>query len=212
MAGGDGMGGLSAAILIAGLAIVSGAGLLFWLVARRLAGRGGRDRSRASIALLTLLGVALGCLVVVATFYESLLDPAPQVRLAVPPGYQGVRIFLLEDPERGLPLVWQGGGLFSGGRYAEVSVPASGVVRVRSLRPEEPGRAELDVVWGEGEGAQNGGGEGPPGTGARSYMIVERVDAWAHGPPPALPEDPAALGGYIVARERGDLRSKRNAS
>lgn len=209
--GGDGLSGLALAILAAGLAIVGGFGLLFFLVARTgsrssAAGKEApppRARRPGRTILLTTLGLGVGCLVVTATFYESLWSPPPQLRLEVPPGYRDIRIFVLEDPRRGLPLTWLGGGFPFRARHATIAVPPSGIVRVRSLRPEQ-GRADLDVVWLPGDvAAMNGGGDGPPGTGAASYVILERTDAWANGPPAELPGSPEAIGALILARERG---------
>lgn len=221
MGGGDGLGGLSAAILMLSLLMIGGVGWLFWLVASRAtaaprasAGSSTSSRPRASrrrvtILFVTLLGLALGYLLMIGTFREDLVDPSPQIRLVTPPSYRDGRIFILEDPIRGRDIDWQGGNEPFSTRFAVIEVPASGVVRLRAMRaevPVSPGvyRADINIIWGEDRnGGVNGGGDGPPGTGARAYLIVERSDALAGGTLPALPADPAALGEYILAREGG---------
>lgn len=201
MMGGDGAGGLALAIGIAMIVMVLGGLALFAFVGRALTRRSSPGRRRLVTILMALVGLVLGWLLVVATFYESGWSPPPRLTLTAPPGFDAPVVILLEDNRAPQTLAWQGGGLPFSAATAELVIPPSGVARVRSLGPAA-GRGDLEVVWADGRPSPGaGGGPGPPGTGATSYIIIERPDAQA--PSELLTADPAAIGAYVWRREQG---------
>lgn len=69
-----------------------------------------------------------------ATFYESSFSPPPELRLTAPAGFDAPWVVLLEDP-RGRTLVWDESALPFMTTTAELALPPSGVVRIRSFGP-----------------------------------------------------------------------------
>ncbi len=195
--GGDQGNGLALAIGIVMLLIIFGCGFLLWLIARFLTRKVSPQRRGVVTILLTLAGLGIGWLVMMATFYESSFDPPPELRLTAAPGMDARWIMLLEDP-RGQELRWTSSVLPFTSTTANLTVPRSGIVRLRSFGPMA-GRADLTVTWSSGQSGGAGGGPGPPGTGASSYMILphpNEMDAMVDSP-----YDGAALAAYIAERE-----------
>ena len=198
--GGDHAGGLALAILVAMVLFLLGAVALFVLVGRALTRNLAPRRRFLVVGLMTLAGVGAGWLLVMAIFYEGSWTPPPRLHRAVAPGFDGPAVILLEDPGAATAVEWRGGGLPFTAATAEVVVPPSGIVRVRSFGLME-GRADLDVIWSDRlQGFGAGGGPGPPGTGASAYMIFERPDLPWDGA--SQFSDPAAIAAYVRERER----------
>lgn len=197
--GGDQAGGLALAIGLVMLLMVVGGLVLFALLGRVLARRIAPERPRLVMALTALVGAGLGWLLVIATFYESSWSPPPQLHLATAPGFDRP-VVILEDPRAPLELAWQGGALPFTTARAEINVPPSGIVRVRDLGPAG-GNAMLAVTWPDGRASPGaGGGPGPPGTGAISYLVVERPDVPYPGV--LLAAEPPAVAAYVAKHER----------
>ncbi len=195
--GGDGMGGMAAAIVAAmAFMLLGGMALLFW-IGRTVARARGWDRTRARNAGVFggLVGLGLGALAVAATFFESSWSPPPRLDLNVASNYAQPWTILLEDPRAAATLDFEGSGLPFTQRHASLAVPHNGIVRVRSFG-EAMGRADLVVRWSDGS-AQSGSGMGPApaSTGAKYFIAVDRG-----GPPKMLPSDDA-LARLIAARE-----------
>lgn len=196
--GGDQGNGLAIAIGLAMLLIILGCALLLWLVARYLTRNAPPKRRGALALLLTAAGLGIGWMVMMATFYESAFDPPPELRLTAAPGMDAPWIVLLEDP-RGQVLEWRSSVLPFTATTADLTVPRSGVVRLRSFGPMA-GRMDLEVSWSNGpSGLGAAGGPAPPGSGATAYMIVRHPSRAASTEDP--PYDEAWLPAYINARE-----------
>ncbi len=201
--GGDGMGGLLVAILAAmagmvgiGTAIGVGAGFLI----ARLAGLQKRARV-AAIAVSTLFGLLAGNAWVAATFMESSWNPPPELHMALVPGFAAPFVVVIVDPARGVPLIWSGGKLPMTVARASISLPASGIVRVRSLGEAE-GRGDLVPVYSDGATSSSlAGGPAPPGLGGTHYLVLERRQSGdvPAGPSVDLPAGDALLA-YIKSR------------
>ncbi len=145
--------------------------------------------------------MAGGWLLANATFYESQFDPPPELRIRVAGGYAEPWAILLEDPARGVPLMWSGGTMPFDAPVAEVSLPRGGVLRVRDFGQAQ-GRGDLTVVWSDGARSIGVGmGPAPAGLGARSYLAISRDPAAATGTGADLPQG-AELATYIRQRER----------
>lgn len=195
-------GELALAIFIVMFLLVLGGlllgGLLGWTMARRF------GWSRNKLLLITLglgaIGSGGGILAVIATFYEDMWAPPPQVTLNVPPGFTQGWFVLLEDPKSSAKLEWEGLAIPLVTKKTVIDVPASGIVRVRDLSALlRPGT----IQWSDG--SCNTGyriGYAPESTGAILYMAFNRLksdcDA-SHSPWPGE----EAFRAYIEARERG---------
>jgi hypothetical protein len=200
MMGGDGASGLAIAIGICMILLVLGGVALFALLGRALTRKLPPTRRRLVLVLMALAGAGLGWMLVMATFYESSWAPPPRLSLATPAGFDAPFVILLEDPRAPGTVEWRDSVLPFTAATAEISVPRTGIVRVRDFGLMA-GHADLGIVWPDGtQGFGAGGGPGPPGTGARSYMIIARPGA----PPSDGLEfvEPAALTAYIAQRER----------
>jgi hypothetical protein len=196
--GGDQAGGLAIAIGIVMLLIIAGCGFLLWLIARFLTRNVSPKRRGAVTLLLTVAGLGIGWLAMMATFYESSFDPPPELRLATAPGFDAPWVVLLEDP-RGQALEWRSSMLPFTATTAELNVPPSGIVRLRSFGPME-GRMDLTISWPDQPSAFGaGGGPGPPGSGASAYMLIANPSHEQAGS--ALSPDGPALAAYIAERE-----------
>jgi hypothetical protein len=197
--GGDHAGGLALAILIAMVLIVLGAVALFFLVARRLTRNLAPPRRNLVVGLMVLVGAGAGWMVMMATFFEESFSPPPLLRLAIAPGFDAPAAIILEDPRASRTMETRGGWLPFSATTADVDVPPSGIVRVRSFGAMG-GHANLDTVWSDGMtsfGAWSG--PGPPGTGATAYMVIERHDSPAGGD--LQMAEPPALAAYVAQRE-----------
>lgn len=193
--GGDGMGGLSAAILLAMLAMLAAGFLIFYLVGRKVF-RG----SRPVALLLGLAGLGAGYLAVTATFFENSWSPPPLIRIETPAGYNHPNVILLVDRSAPDSLVWRGSTLPFSGQSATLQVPLGGVVRLNDIGPLA-GRVDATVEWSDGSASAGiGGGPAPTGLNAESYTIIVRTPDGAE--PPYANE--TAMAAYIQAREAQD--------
>ncbi|MEC7523615.1 MAG: hypothetical protein VYE22_27280 [Myxococcota bacterium] len=137
-------GGLALAILIAMAAMVAlpalvlaGVGLL---VGRWRAGEGRRGRGGLLGALGGLaLGAAGGVLAIWLTFFQDGYDDLPTLVLDAPADREAV--YVLEDPAVSTEIRWDGD-------VGRLAVPASGVVRVRSLGPLATSAAQVQTTDG----------------------------------------------------------------
>lgn len=198
--GGDGMGGLALAIVLAMALIVLGGALLAFLLARAAARRKGSSPAavKKTGLLASLAGVALGSCIVAATFYESSWSPPPKLEISVPPGYAQPWTILLEDPRAPIDIVWSGAKIPFAQRHARINVPLTGLLRVQTLG-EAAGRGDLEIVWSDGAPHNGtGGGPAPAGSGARNYILLGRPL-----PDGSLPEAPSgeSLTAEIRMRE-----------
>lgn len=190
--GGDGMGGLSAAILLAILAMLVAGFLVFYLVGKKVF-RGNRPVA----LLLGIVGLGVGYLAVTATFFENSWSPPPRIRLETPAGYSHPNVILLVDRSAPAGLVWHGSALPFSGQSATLQVPPSGVVRLNDIGPLS-GRVDATIEWSDGSASAGiGGGPAPAGLNAESYTIIVRAPDGTE-PPYA---DEAAMAAYIQARE-----------
>jgi hypothetical protein len=180
--------------------LVLGGVALFALAGRALTRKLSPPRRRLVLVLMALAGAGLGWILVMATFFESSWAPPPRLSLATPAGFDAPVVILLEDPRAPTIVAWRDSALPFTAATAEIDVPSSGIVRVRSFGAMA-GRADLDVIWPGGmQGFGAGGGPGPPGTGADAYLIVERPDA---PPSDGLQfSDPTAVAAYVAQREQ----------
>jgi hypothetical protein len=196
--GGDHAGGLALAIAIIMLLMVVGGVALFFFVARALT-RNLAPRRRLLVTLLmTLVGTGLACLLVMATFYESSWSPPPRLHLLTAPA-SGGPIVILEDPGASGTMIWRGGWLPFTAATAEISVPPSGILRVRSFG-SGPMNAMMAATWPDGRVSPGtGGGPGPPGTGANAYLVIERPDAPYPGV--LMSAEPPAVAAYVAEHE-----------
>jgi hypothetical protein len=192
---------LALAIFITMFLIVLGGLLLGVLPVRMMARRlGWSGHKRLLITLgLGVIGVGGGILVVIATFYEDMWAPPPQVTLNVPPGFRQDWLILLEDPKSSAQVVWEGVKIPLFEKKAVIDVPASGIVRVRDLSELfRPGT----IQWSDG--ACNAGyriGYAPESTGAIHYMAFGRLKSDCDASHSLWPDD-EAMRAYIEARER----------
>lgn len=198
---GDGSGGLSTAILLAIVLIITLAvGGAVWLARNRGATRGWSSAKRSGMTgLAILIGLVVGGGAVSATFFENSWSPPPRLELHVPPGYDQTFTILLEDPKARGTLGWTGSTLPFAGQYATIEVPASGIVRVSSFGAAA-GRGDLEVIWSDGVAAQGvGGGPAPSDARANAYILLVRPGS---GDATATPPSGDALAREIALRER----------
>jgi hypothetical protein len=187
-------------IFIAMILMIVGALVVFAFIGRAIARRVAPDRQGLIMVLTALAGAGLGWLWVMATFYESSWSPPPQIQLAIAPGFDAPVVLILEDRGAGQRVQWHESSLPFTRSTAQIAVPPSGIVRVHDLGAAE-GRADLSILWPDGtEAFGAGGGPGPPGIGAASYMMIERAGAQA-GEAERLSSSPEALAAYVMQRE-----------
>lgn len=122
------MGGLAWAIAAASLCLLVApaliGGALGYFVLRKRAGWLGA-------VLGALGGVVLGGLGVAATFYESSWSP-PSTLIIDAPGLRHSQVIFVEDAAAANDVVWTGFSMPFTARAGRVTVPASGVIRVRT--------------------------------------------------------------------------------
>ncbi|MEM9068448.1 MAG: hypothetical protein AAGE52_08075 [Myxococcota bacterium] len=138
--------GLAIAILLAMICMVIGPALVLGLVGYAVARGRARKNGAGGTLALTLGGVVVGVLIggaaVLLTFFESVFDPV--VVFEVPPNFDKPEIFLLEDPSASLEFEW---GTF--GLRGSAPVPASGVVRVRTMGKLDHGPYTVELSTGQ---------------------------------------------------------------
>ena len=199
--GGDQGSGLALAIFLAMVLMVLGATALFALAARMFTRKLTPARRHLVTLPIALVGAGVGWLLVLATFYESSWSPRPRLSLAAAAGFDAPVVVLLEDPRASRTIEWRSGRLPFTTATAEIAVPPEGIVRMRSLG-RMSGRTNIDAIWPDGRPSPAAAsGPGPPGTGARAYLVIEHPDT----PPPGLllMAEPAAVGAYVARTEQG---------
>jgi hypothetical protein len=205
MVGGDQMDGLAQLQAVLMVLIVLGGVALFALAGRALARKSTPPRRRLVSALMGLAGAGLAWILVLWTFYPASWSPPTRLRLAIAPGFDAPVVILLEDPRASQAVAWRGGALPFTAATAQISVPPSGIARIRSFGPMAE-RLYADVTWSDGrQGFTLGGGNvGPPGTGANAYLIIEPPDTRPGVYPVGAPQpsDPPAVAAYVEQRER----------
>ncbi len=199
--GGDGMGALAVAIFGAMLLMLVAGFVVAFFIGRWLARRATPGKRLAISLTAAVIGVGIGLLAVTATFFESSWSPPPKLYITVPAGFAHGEAIFIEDAARGTPLAWHGIEIPFTGKSARITVPPSGIVRIRSFG-DMAGRGDLNVQWSDGADANGyAGGPGPAALGASGYIILSR-GAWEPGrfEPPTENE---ALAAYVRQRERG---------
>jgi hypothetical protein len=182
------------------LLVVVPATFAFWLARKNTSAQ--NPYRALVIAVSVALGLIVGGLAVVATFFESTWSPAPRVELVLPAQFDHDWVILLETPSATRTLAWSGVEAPFSGKKTVVEVPASGVVRVQSLAVVAGGNVDARTR----EGAQSDGsasGPGPALLGANSYIALSlphtNASARNAGSPPF--GDTAAFAAYISGRE-----------
>ena len=197
--GGDHASGMALGILISMVLIVLGAVALSVFAGRMLARNLAPPRRRLAVGLTILVGAGAGWMLVMVMFFGWSWSPQPRLRLATAAGFDAPAAVLLEDPRASRTIEWRGGRLPFTAESAEIEVPPTGIVRVRSFGPMA-GRTNVDVTWSDGMTSFGAwGGPGPPGTGATAHVMIERHDSPARG---ALQQaEPPAIAAYVAERE-----------
>jgi hypothetical protein len=171
--GGDGMGGLAVAILIASVLLFVVPAAILFLIAMALAKK---SKYRVPIAIASAtLGTVLGFVAVAATFFESSFSPSNRLVLHLSPETKHEWIVLLEKPGATESLKWRGANLPFMSKTAEINVPANGVVIVDSLEGAGGGYAQAYNVKDELFPGQ-GGGPTPRAAGYTTYLAFQRPD------------------------------------
>lgn len=191
----DGMEGLALAIAIASLCILvtpalllGGVGYFVMRRARVLGALGG-----------VALGLGLGALAVVATFMESTWNPPVELTLETAPDLRHRSVILLEDPNALTEIPWSGAAIPLSAPSARLPIPASGILRVRSLELLRTHDRTVRLSSGE-EAVGMVFLPAPPGVGASQLMYFDFVPYPSPEPDPSR-MDPAALAALIRARE-----------
>jgi hypothetical protein len=203
----DTLNDLAAAIFLACvLLVVVPAAFAFWLARRNTSSQ--NPYRLLVIAASVSLGLVVGGLAVVATFYESTWSPAPRVELVLPTQFDHDWVILLETPGVTRVLMWSGVAAPFSGKKTVVEVPASGVVRVQSLAIVAGGNVEARTR----EGAHSDGpasGPGPSALDATAYLALSVPRNPAALRRPAAPPfgDTATFAAYISERENRAMRS-----
>jgi hypothetical protein len=197
--------GLATAIFVGMVLFVLAGSLAGFLLGRILAsslGWSGAKRMSSSLGL-GALGVGCGVLAVIATFYESIWAPPPQVMLNVSSGFTKFWVIVLEDQAVSRPIIWQGAEIPFFGKKTVIEVPPSGIVRVRDLSGLS-GRVDINARWSDGSrSTSQAGGPAPKSTGANIFVAFSRdhADGATRDEPPF--GNSVELGAYIDAQERG---------
>jgi hypothetical protein len=199
--GGDGMAVLGIAILVASALMIAVPAAIGFFVARAFA-KNKNHRWLISTAI-ALVGVGLGFLAVIATFFESTWSPPNRIVLKTSPEMKHVWIVLLEKPNATNALQWHGSNLPFMSRHTEVEVPASGVVIVNSLEHAFGGQAQAVAADGS-MFTSMGGGLVPKELGYNTYLAVARHAFTANNEPNynELPElrEPKAFVQFLQSR------------
>lgn len=183
-----------AAVAAAMMAMVAGGFLLAYFAGRVLF-----PRHIGRAAGLGLLGAGAGSLLLVATFFPDVWSPPPRLRIEIPASFAHPDAILIEDARAEAELAWRGSQIPFFGLSATVSIPAKGILRVRSFGPLA-GRGDTDIEWSDGARTVGmASGPGPSGAHATAYLIYMREHAHQFG---AIESD-ATRERYILQREQG---------
>ena len=202
------MGGLVVAILAAVIAMVVVSAVVLAWISQRLS-RGKSDTVRLAITLGgLLLGLAAGAAWATATFFESTWSPPPKLRLNLPSNFSHTSVIFLEQPSAPLELSWTGRELPLMGKSVVVDVPASGIVRVRSLGALAGGGFQADVTRNM-RVTTIGSGPAASDLDAKYYVYVgfEKADVEPNSTPSVdggenLIGSFAAFSAYVRGREK----------
>lgn len=123
----DGFEGLAAAIMLAMACMVTTPAALFGAMGYFALRR--RKLGFAGALGGVLFGVAIGGVAVGFTFFEDTMRPPAHLEVQAPPGFAHEWVILIADPSASTSVEWEGWWTPS----ARVSVPSSGVLRVREL-------------------------------------------------------------------------------
>lgn len=141
------------------------------------------------------LGVLLGVVGVGFTFYEDTMSPPPHIEIDVPEGFAHEWVFFLEDPTSSTEITW--GGLWS--PSARISVPRSGVVRVRALGQLDGGNTQATLSDGR---PHNGfSGLNLPAALGGGRMVAYCFVGWPGREPDVSTMDEATLTARITELE-----------
>lgn len=212
------MGGMAAAILCASVCMVGVPAALFGAAGfvafrGRTVPRWARDEESADVqqprpaarrgaigaVVGALVGVAAGTIAVVSTFFERDWSPPVELMLEVPEGFGHDEVVVLEDRGSSNDFEWSGVDAPFTARSARLAVPASGVVRVRSLQELHGHAFEAKLSTGP---FMHGLRMGPlaPGVGTGQAVVLS-FRPW-HPGVVELPQEPAAFVEAVLARER----------
>lgn len=155
-------------------AVIVGGFLLAYLVGRVIF-----PRHRGRAVGLGAIGAVAGSLAVLATLAPDVWSPPPRIRIEVPAGFNQPDAILLEDARSENRLVWRGVEMPFFGLSTTATVPANGVLRVRSFGPLA-GRGDVDIVWSDGARTVGlASGPGPSASNASAYLIYRRESTFA---------------------------------
>jgi hypothetical protein len=185
--------GASVCMLIVPALVV---GALGWFVAR------GRHGAIGAI-VGALLGAVIGCIAVTATFFEDVWSPPAIVAIDAPAGFAHEWVYVVGDPTVSTELDWRGIDAPFMARHTTLTVPRSGVVRVRSLDRLDGGHVEATLSIAGSPARPSMGRAGlslPHGFG--SGRVVAFGFAPYPGREPEPPVDPAALAARVTELER----------
>lgn len=194
----DGMEGLALAIFAASICIFVVPGLLLGAIGYFAL------RTKKGGAIGTVLGVViglgLGALGVTYTFFESTWDPPVHITFVTPPGYVHETVILLEDPTASLDIPWTGLEMPLSSRSAIMTLPRSGVLRVRSVSDLMTNDRTAELTDGRrmwGMIMQ----PAPPGLGASQLIVFDFMMSGTRSEPDMGMMTPEALAATIRARE-----------
>lgn len=149
------------------------------------------------------LGVGVGAIAVTMTFFEDTWSPPRLLELEVPAGFAHEWVYVVGDPAVSTEVAWSGVSLPFTSPRGRVSVPRSGVVRVRSLAHLDGERVDAVLVRGGGSGPRNVSFAAltlPPAAGS-GRVVAFGFAPWP-GREPEPPSDPDALAARIAELER----------
>ena len=194
----DGMEGLALAIFAASICMLVVPGLVLGAIGY-LALRTKRGAAVGAVVGLAI-GLGLGALAVTYTFFESTWDPPVHITFVTPPGYVHETVILLEDPTASLDIPWTGLEMPLASRSAIMTLPRSGVLRVRNVSDlmTNDRTAELSDgrhMWGMIMQPA------PPGLGASQLIVFDFMMSGTRSEPDMGMMTPEALAATIRARE-----------
>ena len=142
-----------------------------------------RKRARwVGVVIGFVIGIGLGGLAVAATFFESTFSPPDELSIDAP-GLRHETVIFVEDAHAPSAVEWTGSRLPFSSRIGHVAVPASGVLRVRSV----------DWIGGREVRARLVTGMAEQSLSVRDVPPLGRVVVFGFAPYPGTEADPAVL-------------------